>query len=123
MIKEIYTRTPDDPNFVPGVIDYSNEIESVVSQIKILLGTKEGDVLGSYNFGVDLTYLVFQTSINAIDLKQKIMDQIISYVYISPNISLDINIEFGQSGYGYDIALIDIIINGNKAIGFLIDKN
>ena len=118
MIKEIYTRTPDDPNFVPGVIDYSNEIESVVSQIKILLGTKEGDVLGSYNFGVDLTYLVFQTSINAIDLKQKIMDQIISYVYISPNISLDINIEFGQSGYGYDIALIDIIINGNKAIGF-----
>lgn len=123
MIKEIYTRTPDDPNFVPGVLDYSNEIESVISQIKMLLGTKEGDVLGSYDFGVDLTYLVFKTSVNAIDLKQKIMDQIMSYVYISPNISIDVNIEFGQSGYGYDIAVVDIIINGSKAIGFLVDPS
>lgn len=123
MIKEIYTRTPDDPNFVPGVIDYSNEMESVISQIRMLLGTKEGDVLGAYDFGVDLTYLVFRTSVNAIELKQKIMDQIISYVHVGPNINLDINIEFGQSGYGYDIAVIDIIINGSKAIGFLVDQS
>ena len=61
--------------------------------------------------------------VNALDLKQKILDQIISYVHVGPNVSLDINIEFGQSGYGYDIAVVDIIINGNKAIGFLVDKN
>ena len=123
MIREIYTRTPDDPNFVPGVLDYSNEMESIISQIRMLLGTKEGDVMGAYNFGVDLTYLVFKTNVNALDLKQKILDQIISYVHVGPNVSLDINIEFGQSGYGYDIAVVDIIINGNKAIGFLVDKN
>ena len=91
MIREIYTRTPDDPNFVPGVLDYSNEMESIISQIRILLGTKEGDVMGAYNFGVDLTYLVFKTSVNALDLKQKILDQIISYVHVGPNVSLDIH--------------------------------
>lgn len=123
MVKEIYIRTPNDPNFVPNIIDYSNEVESTLSQLKMILGTNKGDVLGTYDFGLDLNYLVFGTKLPKEEIRQRLLDQIVSYGNISKNISLDIDINFGQSGYGYDYAIIDITINGKKTIGFLVDKD
>ena len=123
MVKEIYIRTPNDPNFVPNIIDYSNEVESTISQLKMILGTNKGDVFGTYDFGLDLNYLVFGTKLPKEEIRQRLLDQIVSYGNISKNISLDIDINFGQSGYGYDYAIIDITINGKKTIGFLVDKD
>ena len=54
MIKEIYIRTPEDPYYSEGIIDFTNEAEEIITQIKILLGTAPGDVLCAPNFGVDL---------------------------------------------------------------------
>lgn len=123
MVKEIYIRTPNDPNFVPNIIDYSNEVESTLSQLKMILGTNKGDVFGTYDFGLDLNYLVFGTKLPKEEIRQRLLDQTVSYGNISKNISLDIDINFGQSGYGYDYAIIDITINGKKTIGFLVDKD
>ena len=123
MVKEIYIRTPNDPNFVPNIIDYSNEVESTLSQLKMILGTNKGDVFGTYDFGLDLNYLVFGTKLPKEEIRQRLLDQIVSYGNISKNISLDIDINFGQSGNGYDYAIIDITINGKKTIGFLVDKD
>lgn len=123
MVKEIYIRTPEDPNFVPNVLEYSDEVEETISQLRVLLGTKNGEVLGTYNYGIDLDYLVFNTRQAADGIKEKIKEQILSYVHISPNLSVDVDVNFGQSGYGYDYAVIDISINGIKAIGFLVDKD
>lgn len=123
MVKEIYIRTPEDPNFVPNIIDYSNEVESTLSQLKMIMGTSKGDVFGTYDFGLDLNYLVFGTKLPKEDIRQKLLDQIVSYGNISKNISLDVDIKFGQSGYGYDYAIVDITINGKKTIGFLVDKD
>lgn len=39
MIKEIYNRTPQDQNYVLS-IETENEIESILGQIKMILGTK-----------------------------------------------------------------------------------
>ena len=123
MVKEIYIRTPDDPNFIPNVLEYSDEVESALSQIKIILGTKHGDVFGNYNFGLDLNYLIFGTKLPKEEIRKKLLDQVSLYGNISKNLSLDIDVEFGQSGYGYDYAIIDVIINGKKTIGFLVDKD
>ena len=123
MVKEIYIRTPDDPNFVPNIIDYSNEIEQTLSQLKMILGTNKGDVFGTYDFGLDLNYLVFGTKLPKEEIRQRLLDQIVSYGNISKNISLDIDINFVKYGYGYDYAIIDITINGKKTIGFLVDKD
>lgn len=123
MIREIYIRTENDPFFVPGVIDYSNEIERIISEIKMILGTEKGNVLGSYNFGVDLNYMVFNTKKSAEDVAREIDDQIREYVNKSDDIYIETKVSFGDSGEGYDYAVIDIYINGNKAIGFLVDKN
>lgn len=123
MVKEIYIRTPEDPEFVPGIIDYSNEIEQVISQMRMILGTNHGEVIGTYDFGLDLEYLIFKTKVSAEDIRKKILDQLSMYAYISPNLSVDVTVSFGKSEYGYDYALVDVTVNGTKAIGFLIDKD
>lgn len=122
MIKEIYIRDESDPYFEKGIIDYSNEMENIVSQIKMILGTRKGQVLGDYDFGVDLEYMVFNTRASAGVVKSKIDEQISMYVNHSPKITIETDVNFGDSGLGYDYAIIDIYINGGKAIGFLIDK-
>ena len=123
MIRDIYIRSEKDPNFQPGVIDYANEVENVISQIQVLLGTKKGDVLGDYFFGVDIGYAVFNTKASAQQVRDQIAEQIRTYVTHGDKISIDVDVNFGDSGLGYDYAVIDIIINGEKAIGFLIDKD
>ena len=123
MIREIYIRDEKDPNFIPGVIDYSNEVERVISEIKMILGTQKGQVLGNYDFGVDLDYIVFNTKRSAEEVAKEINEQINMYVDKGDNMTVNVEVSFGDSGMGYDYAVIDIIINGQKTIGFLLDKN
>ena len=88
----------------------------------MILGTRKGQVLGEYDFGVDLEYMVFNTRAAAGEVQSKINEQIYKYVKHSDKIVISTDVNFGDSGMGYDYAVVDIYINGGKAIGFLIDK-
>jgi hypothetical protein len=123
MLREIYIRDENDPHYDPSMIEYTNEVENVISQIRMILGTKPGDRRGDYNFGIDLEYIVYNTKKSAEELADKIREQIKMYVYHGDKISVDVEVSFGDSGLGYDYGVIDILINGTKAIGFLVDKN
>lgn len=123
MIKEIYIRDKSDPNYEEGIIDFENDIESAITQIRVLLGTKEGDILGNNTFGIDLEYLVFNTVKNAIEIQNLISEKIHSYIITGKNITIDTDVQFGDSGHGYDYAIIDIILNGRKALGLLVNKD
>ena len=59
MIKEIYCRMPSDPNYNGDILTTSDEIERILQQIRVILGTKPGEVLGDPNFGCDLEDYVF----------------------------------------------------------------
>ena len=122
-IKEIYIMDDKDPYYDDTIIDYQNEVESVISQIRMILGTLNGQVFGDYDFGIDLEYMVFNTKYASNKIMEKLNDEIDKYVYHSDNISIYCDINFGDSGEGYDYAVLDIYINGAKSIGFLIDKN
>ena len=122
-IKEIYIRDDKDPYYDDTIIDYQNEVESVISQIRMILGTLNGQVFGDYDFGIDLEYMVFNTKYASNKIMEKLNDEIDKYVYHSDNISIYCDINFGDSGEGYDYAVLDIYINGAKSIGFLIDQN
>ena len=123
MIKEIYIRTPEDPYYSESIIDFTNEAEEIITQIKVLLGTAPGDVLCAPNFGVDLEYLVFKTKRAAASIEKDVNDAIRNYIPHSNNISISAKINFGKSNSGYDFGVLDIYLNGVKAVGFLVDKN
>ena len=45
------------------------------------------------------------------------------YIPYSNNISISVKMSFGKSDAGYDFGVLDVYLNGVKAVGFLVDKN
>jgi len=123
MFREIYIRTEDDPYYDPNIVDYSNEIEEIITQLRVLLGTGRGEVLGNYDFGTNLEYYVFSTIKNGDEICKEIDQQIRLYCYISDNVKVTTDMEFGKDNSGRDYAVLNVNINGTKAAGFLIEKD
>lgn len=119
MIREIYNRNPQDPNYVYGILEHSDPIESIISKIKMLFGTTQGQVLGDLNFGVGLEDLVFETRINKLELEERIKSQIMQYIDESKDYKISPRVSFGKAE-GYDYAVVDIFINDQKVIGVLV---
>lgn len=120
MIKEIYLRNYNDPYYT-NVLEHSNDTESIIQQVKMILGTENGQVLGDFDFGVNLKKLVFQTTFPKEKIEQLIRDQIEQYIEYNDTYSIDVKIKFGKNPDGTDIGIVDIIINQKTVIGILVD--
>jgi hypothetical protein len=118
-VKEIYIRNPEDPNYQYNVFSHSDPIESIISKVKMILGTTQGQILGDINFGVGIEDLIFETKINKVELEEKILKQIQQYVSESSQFKIQPSVSFGKAD-GFNYAIIDIFINDQKSIGILI---
>lgn len=119
MIQEIYIRNPEDPNFKLNVLDHSDPIESIISKIKVIFGTRQGQVIGDLNFGLGIEDLVFETRVNKLRLEEDIKRQINQYVTESSEYKIEPKVSFGKAD-GYDYCVIDIYINEQKTFGILV---
>lgn len=119
MIKDLYIKSPADPNYNIDILEHSDPIESIKTKIKMILGTRQGQVFGDVNFGVGIEDLIFETKINKMQLEEKISSQIYQYVSESRDYEIRPSVQFGK-GDGYDYCLIDIFINNTKSIGILV---
>jgi len=119
MLKEIYIRNPDDPNFKLDILDHSDPIESIISKIRILFGTRQGQIFGDLNCGLGIEDLVFETRINKIQLEENIKRQLTEYVSETSDYKIEPNVSFGKAD-GYDYCVIDIYINDIKIFGVLV---
>lgn len=119
MIKDIYTRIPDDPNYQFGVLEHSDAIESIVAKIRMILGTRQGQIIGDLNFGVGIEDLIFETRINKSQLEEKIKQQFSLYISETADFKIQPEVSFGKAD-GYDYAVIDIFIDEQKIVGLLI---
>jgi hypothetical protein len=119
MIRDIYIRDPEDPNFQYGVLEHRDAIESIISKIKVIMSTHPGEVLGDIAFGVGIDDLVFESRINKNQLEEKIKDQINRYINETKDYDIRPVVSFGKAE-NYDYAIIDFFINDQRAIGLLI---
>ena len=119
MVKDIYIRNPEDPNYVYGVLEHSDPIESIITKIKMIFGTRQGQVLGDLNFGAGLEDMIFETRLSKNEIEETIKRQIYQYISEASEYAINVNVSFGKAE-GYDYALIDIYIDGTKTIGILI---
>ena len=123
MVNEIFIREETDPYYVDGVLETGNTTENIISKIRMFLGTVPGDVLGDDNFGIDIEYLVFNTKQSAKEIEKQINENLLSYLGNIGNVSVDVNVSFGQDvNGGSDYAVIDFSLNGVKSIGILVDQ-
>lgn len=122
MIREIYLRDANDPYYEAGVFDYINDVENLVTQLRVLLGTKKGEVLGEYGFGTDIRYLVFNTVKNSSKIESEISELISKYVYVRDGLDVSVKMNFGKDNKERPYGVVDVYINGVKTIGFLVDN-
>lgn len=123
MIRELYIRDESDPNYEPDRLEFSDEVESAITQLRMIIGTVPGDVFGSPDFGFDIEEYIFKTKLSAGEIKEKLNEQLEIYLKLSSNIKMTVDLNFGDSGKGWDYAILDIYINGKKTLGFLIDRD
>lgn len=119
MAREIYMRDITDPNYKEGILEVSDEIEMLIGQIKMLLFTNRGEVIGAPDFGANLEEHLFTLSLNEYALRQMLRDQTMKFIPMSINYHVDYDIKFAR-GTVRDICLIDIYINNNPAFGVMV---
>jgi hypothetical protein len=120
MISEIYIRDPEDPNFVINVLHHSNPIESILTKIKMILGTRQGEVIGDFNFGIGIEDLIFETRVSKLHLEEDIKRQINQYIDESANYKIEPVVSFGRAEEGYDFCVLDFFIDNEKTFGILV---
>jgi len=119
MLKELYMRDPSDPLYVQDILETSSEIEILIGEIKMIMFTKQGDVLGSYDFGYNLEDSLFLFNLNETDLRNKLLESILYYCPDAKRYNVDLSVQFFR-GTVRDVCLIDIIIDGQKTLGVLV---
>lgn len=120
---DIYNRLVSDQNYIPQ-IETNDETEQLLSQIKMVLGTEPGDVLGSPYFGADIKKYIFNLSYNQEEINAFVTQAILNSIdYDTKKFAVSVNVEFGKDFYNKsDYAVINIIINQRRCLGIVMNQ-
>jgi hypothetical protein len=110
---EIYNRDPGDFGYKEGIIETTDPIEICIGQLKMLLLTNKGEVLGDPEFGISLDELVFSLELSETSIKKEIDFQINTYCPLFYELSGYFDLKFYQ-GTMRDIATIDFYISSQS---------
>lgn len=108
-MREIYIREPNDASYKKGVFEMSDPIEILIGQIRMLLLTKKGLVLGDPLFGIDLEGLIFDFEISEYELRSSIDNQFAIYCPLFNELEGYYEISFFQGDFR-DICVIEFFI-------------
>lgn len=106
---EIYNRDPEDPGYKEGQLEITDEVEIAIGQIKMLLLTEKGEVLGDPAFGLGLDSLLFELNLSEDSIREEIRKQIDVYAPMFNKVGGYFDIKF-YIGTNRDIGLFDFYI-------------
>ena len=124
MIQEIYIGIPNTNQYKEKTIEITDDIETILQRIRKVLGTRKGIVLGDTDFGMNIEDYLFDMNFSEEKIRKEILYQIAKYVSptVGPMYSIDVKVNFGKNTVeGYDYMVIDIYINQQKLLGFLVN--
>lgn len=119
MPRDIYMRDITDPNFRSGILEISDEVEMLISQIKMMLRTNKGEILGAPDFGADIEQMLFTFNANEFTIRNTLNDQVMKFIPLADQYQVDFDVKFSK-GVTQDICLIDVKINNVPAFGVLV---
>lgn len=108
---EMYNRDPGDFGYKEGILETTDPIEICIGQLKMLLLTNKGEVLGDPNFGISLDELVFNLELSETSIRREIDFQINGYCTLFYQLGGYFKLEFYQ-GTLRDIANLYFFIPG-----------
>ena len=119
MIRDIYAIPEEEPRFKENVLEITGELDEIIQQVDMILFTNKGDVLCMPEFGCNLGRYLFETTYNETLVKQIIMDQIQSFIYLEGTYNVDVDVHFVK--WELNVAMIvDLTINNKKIASYLV---
>lgn len=119
MARDIYMNSPDDAGYKEGILEVTDELRMLIDQIRMILLTKPGEVLGAPDFGVSLEEQLFTFNVNEYTLKSMLTDQVFKFCPLAERYQVTFDVKFAR-GTVRDICLIDTKINGSPVFGVLV---
>lgn len=120
MAREIYMRDPSDPYYKSDILEVNDEAEMLISQIKMMLFTNRGEILGAPDFGANLEEYLFTFNVNEFSLRTMLMDQTMKFIPMAEKYQVDYDIKFAR-GTVRDICLIDVKLLSQPVFGVVIN--
>lgn len=122
-MKEFNLRDESDPNYRQDVLEVNDEIEALIYQIKMPLGTTKGEVLGEEDFGCDLDGLLFASEFYMVGFDRVVSDQIANFSELAQTYPVSVSMtDFPIDAYRTSV-MLDIKINGKSTFGVLMDRD
>lgn len=117
---DIYFKNSSDISYNVEELEDSTEIGIIISQIKMLLFTNKGEVLGNTRLGLNLENIIFETNVSKEKILSILKEQMFLYlVYDDVNYKIDYDLDF-YKGTVRDIAVLKIKINNKTALDVFI---
>ena len=99
-------------------METSNDLEALLTKIRMIIFTVRGEILGAPNLGLSLEQQLFELQVNSAQLQNAFYDQLAAYAPEAGQYRVEINVNF-QPGEVRDFCFIDIYIDGTKLLGVL----
>ena len=112
-------RDTDDPHYKEGILEINDELEMLIGQIKMLLFTNTGEVLGQPDFGINLEEQLFTFNLNESALKTMLQEQTVRFIPLADKYNVQYQARFVR-GTTRDMCVIDISINNVHQFGVFV---
>jgi len=98
-VKDINIRWRGHPKYKTNKVIEDDFIEVIVQKLEMVLFTRQGEVYGDQNFGANLEYYLWSTSLSNQNLKEEIVEQINTYIpeLVSIGYTLDLQLFNGTA--------------------------
>ena len=108
-VKDLVIRYPGHPKYQSDRVIEDDEVEVIVQKLEMILFTNKGEVLGNIDIGANLEYYLWQTRVTTGNLKNKVEEQIASYIP-----------ELVSRGYTFDVQLFEGTLRDILYLNFVI---
>lgn len=116
---DFYIKTFGDPNYDPNKIQSSSEVAQLITQLETLLFTKKGEVLGNYDFGIDLEKFIFTLQYNTGMIKAEIEKEIYKYVPLAKKYNTKVDVEMAEL-QSSSIMFVNITIDNTYQVQLIV---
>jgi hypothetical protein len=119
MPRDLYMRDKTDPFYQDDILEVNDELQMLIGQLKMLLFTNQGEVLGAPDFGANLEEQLFSLNLNEFSIKSTLRDQVLKFIPLNTKYQVDFSVKFSR-GTSRDICIIDVLINNIPAFGVIV---
>lgn len=110
---EFFTLGPNDVDYNEKSFEVREPLTVYLMEIKNVLTSEPGTVIGAMDKGIDLESLVFEMDLQEDEINQRIIAQVQKYCTLANMFKTKIETRF-TGGIIRDICFIDIIVDSNR---------